>query len=877
MKSIQTCRAVVVLPIYRVNMAESEASLIRHSLAVLGNFDVFFIAPTGLSLSWYEKFWPAAKYLTCPDQYFTSPQAYSQLMLGAGFYQYFSSYSHMLVLQTDAVVLTDQLQEWMQSPYDYVGAPWPKPYSITLKDADNGFKNQTFTISVGNGGLSLRRIDACIRAISEYQWILEKTPMDEDLFFALVGQISGHFLVPNTLVAAKFSLEIDPRSYVAMTGQMPMGGHAWAKWDSGFWHEQFKALGLSVVQMDRTADENRLFKLGIESQNAGDLDTAEQYFNEVVVFNPSSWKCLYSLAVIEKLRGNSASALAYLERSLSSDPRSETSYFAKGKILQDLKKYTESIVCYDQALELKADLTDALSNKAAILYELGRLDDALDVYDKLLSRFPNHGVSLRNKGIILNDLGRKFDAVSCFEKLKKVEPSHKYIEGILARARADVCDWTDFGRAQKKMLIGVHKGGFSCNPLCFNLFSDSAVDHLLCAKIFAQDYFPRASSSLWNGEIYQHTKIRVAYVSPDFREHPVAHLISGVLASHDREIFEIIGISLGYDDKGPMRAKIMGCCDQFFDVRDMDTESIAQLMRRLEIDIAIDLAGYTQSSRADVFARRPAPVQISFLGYPGTMGTSYHDYILADRFVIPAEQSSAYSEKVLRLPHAYLPCDDSLQMSEQGVTRSTQGLPQEGFVFCCFNHEFKINPDMFDVWIQLLKKIPGSVLWLMKLNDPSRINLMKETTRQGVDASRLIFAERTPKLEDHLARYRLADLFIDTYPYNAHTTASDVLRCGLPLVTRRGTSFSSRVASSLLLNLGLPELVTDSLAQYQQTILRLAQDPIELKQLRDKLGTLGGADIFNTRLFCRDLEATYQNVHQKVHSSAEALIDLSLV
>lgn len=858
------------MPVYKLNLTDGEVDVIQYSLKNLKNHDTYFVAPSGLLLSWYKKFWPKAKFLTCPDVYFTSPQAYSQLMLGAGFYQYFASYSHMLVLQTDAVVLADRLEEWMQSPYDYVGAPWPKPYSITLKDTGNGFNNQTFTIAVGNGGFSLRRINACIRAINDYRWILEKNPMDEDLFFALVGQLSSDFLVPNPIVAAKFSLEINPRAYVAMTGQVPMGGHAWAKWDPGFWQEQFEAVGLvveEVKKVDRTDEENRLFKLGIESQNKGDLHVAERLFKEVLAFNPESWKCLYSMAVIEKLNGNNTLALNYLDNSLLADPKSETSYFAKGKILQDLKRYAESIECYDKSLALKSDMTDALSNKAAILYELGKLDDALNVYDKLLSRFPNHGVSLRNKGIILNDLSLKVDAVACFQKLKKVEPSHKYIEGILARARVDVCDWTEFAKAQKKMQDGVRKNSFVCNPLCFNLFSDSAQEHLLCADIFGEDFFPAASLPLWQGDKYNHKKIRIAYISPDFREHPVAHLISGVLAFHDRDKFEIVGISLGYDDKSPMREKIMACCDQFVDVRGTDSESIAKLIRSLETDIAIDLAGYTQGSRVDVFARKPAPIQISFLGYPGTMGNSYHDYILADRFVIPPEQESNYSEKVLRLPHAYLPCDDSLRMADPGVTRESQGLPEDAFVFCCFNHEFKINPDMFEVWIQVLKKVPGSVLWLMKLNEPSRVNLLKETTRRGVDPSRLVFAERTPKLEDHLSRYRLADLFIDTFPYNAHSTASDVLRCGLPLVTRQGSSFSSRVASSLLLNLGLPELVTHSLAQYQSTILRYAQDPEQLKLLREKLNGLKGSAIFDTRLFCADLEATYQKVYQDSHSS----------
>ena len=858
-------RTVIIVPIYKASLSETEELVIRHSLSALKKHDVYFVAPTILKLDWYQKFLISAKYLICPDEYFTSPQAYSKLMLGAGFYQYFSSYSHMLVLQTDAVVLVDNLDHWMNSQYDYIGAPWPKPYSITLGGTDNGFENRTFIISVGNGGLSLRRIAACINAIQDFGWVLANNPMDEDLFFALVGQIAMNFTIPNAVIAATFSLEINPRTYTAMTGQPPMGGHAWEKWDKKFWIEQFERVGLIGITAESNIDEELLVKTAIESQSAGDLEKATRLFNEVLSINPNSWRCLYSLGVIEKLKGNLESALRYVDASIESDPKASMSYFAKGKILQDLNRLQESMNNYDQAFKLKPESTEAMTNKAVILFTLNRLEEALAIYDKVLSRFPNQSLSLRNKGIILNDLGRQTEATACYVKLKKVDPNYKNIDGILARARAETCDWTDFKRLQKRIVEGVRDGKFTCNPLCFKLFSETAKDQLLCAKIFAFDQYPAAATRLWNGEKYAHKKIRIAYISPDFREHPVAHLIAGVLRQHDRSSFEVVGVSMGYNDSSTLRSKIIDSCDQFLDVRDLNSQAIAERLRLLEIDIAVDLAGYTQGSKADIFARRPVPIQMSFLGYPGTMGSGYHDYIIADSYVIPEKDFPFYSEKVIQLPGTYLPIDDSLNISMTGISRQQEGLPEGVFVFCCFNREYKINPDIFEVWIRLLNKVKGSVLWLMKMNEPSRVSLISEAKKRGIDSARLIFASRTPKIEDHLARYRLADLYIDTYPYNAHSTASDVLRAGLPLVTCVGKTFSSRVAGSLLHAMGLPELVASSLAEYEEIVLRYALDANKLKLLREKILTTNTATIFNTREFCKNLEAAYKNAYHALN------------
>jgi predicted O-linked N-acetylglucosamine transferase (SPINDLY family) len=859
----QNSRVVIVVPIYKTKLSEVEERVLRHSLSVLKNHDACFIAPSRLDLEWYRQSWPHCNFLACPDEYFTSPQAYTKLMLGPGFYQYFATYSHMLVLQTDAVVLRDELSQWTSSPFDYVGAPWPTPYSITLPDVGNGFSNRTFVISVGNGGFSIRRISACIDALQDCGWILKKTPMDEDLFFAMAGQISRRFLVPNTVTAATFSLELNPRTFFAMTGVPPMGGHAWEKWDKGFWLDQFTKVGLTGLQNTPVFSEDSLIKKALKSQESGDIPKATELFQQALTINPSNWVALYSLCVIEARDGHGEQALAHIETAISASPDTALLHYGRAQVLQGMKRLTEALASYDKAIELQPDYQGALNNRGTILSELHRLDEAVKNYDQLLSLHPNNEQGLCNRGLILCEQGLSDQAIPSFTRLIKKNPSYEYADGFLAHARALSGDWTDFKKQRTRIVEGVRKGKQVCNSLAFMSLSDSAEEHFLCTRILANDVYPPAPKKLWNGEAYAHAKIRIAYVSPDFREHPVAHLIAGVLEQHDKTRFETFGISLGDDDESALRKRIVSSFDHFIDVREMSAQNIATLMRNLEIDIAVDLAGYTKNSRTEIFAWRPAPVQINYLGFPGTMASDYFDYIIADRHVIPEKDFPYYSEKVIHLPGTYLPCDDTLTIAKESITRHAAGLPADAFVFCSFNHEYKINPDVFDVWVRLLKKIEGSVLWLMKLDETAATNLIKEAKKRGIDSSRLVFAERLPRIEDHLARYRLANLYLDTTPYNAHSTANDVLRTGLPLLTCSGRGFPSRVAASILYNLGFPELVTNSLADYEKSALAYAQNPLKLKSLRDQLQALDKPDIFDTKLFCRNLESAYIECAQR--------------
>jgi len=401
--------------------------------------------------------------------------------------------------------------------------------------------------------------------------------------------------------------------------------------------------------------------------------------------------------------------------------------------------------------------------------------------------------------------------------------------------------------------------------------SDSVGAQMQCAQIFSRDRYPVSAQPVWRSERYNHAKIRVAYLSADFRHHPMAYQMAGLFESHDRSRFETTAISFGADPNDDFRKRLGASFDFFFDVQAKSDRDVALLLRELEIDLAIDLMGYTNSSRAGILSFRPAPIQVNFVGFAGTLGADHLDYIIADRYIIPKHKRLFYTEQVVYLPDTYWPTDSGRLIDERTPARGEVGLPETGFVFCCFNQNWKIAPPVFDVWMRLLQRVNGSVLWLVEDNAAAARNLRQEAERRSIAPDRLVFAPRV-KLDEYLVRLRLADLFLDTLPFNAHTTASDALWAGLPILTCAGSSFAARVAGSLLNAIGLPELVTDSLEDYEALALKLARDRNRLAQIRARLARNRQIfPLFDTSLFCRHLESAYRIMwerHQRGESPA---------
>jgi predicted O-linked N-acetylglucosamine transferase (SPINDLY family) len=634
-----------------------------------------------------------------------------------------------------------------------------------------------------------------------------------------------------------------------------------------------------------------MFRKAVQAHQAGNFAEAARLYADVLRANPRHFAVLFSFGYLYYQTAQFDQAERLIAESLRVNPRSPEAFFTRGCALQRLNRAAEAVVCFDSALALKPDFVEAQSNRGAALMALNRNQQALDSLDVALAMAPNHAGAWNNRGCVLQKLGRNEEAVACFnqaiahqgkfveafinrgtalaglkryqeaadnfERAVALNPEQPYAQGHHILYRMHACDWRNFAARRADVLAALQAGKRVIYPFVCAALSDSIADQLQCARIMAAHEAPPSPAPLWRGERYRHERIRVAYVSADFHAHATAALMAGVWEQHDRNRFETIAVSFGRDDGSDMRARVAGAFDRFLDVRDRSDREIASLIRQLEVDIAVDLKGYTLDHRSGIFAHRAAPVQASYLGFPGTMGAPYIDYIVADPVVIPPEHRGFYTEQIAYLPDTYQ-CNDSRREAMASVpSRRSAGLPENGFVFCCFNNSFKIAPEMFDLWMRILREIPDSVLWLLEDNRDATRNMREQAQARGIAPERLVFAPRVTAA-DHLARHKLADLFLDTMPYGAHTTASDALWAGLPVVTMLGPTFAARVAGSLLHAVGMPELIAETVGSYEALALRLARSPAALDAARTKLaGNRDTHPLFDTTRFTRNLEAAY--------------------
>jgi protein O-GlcNAc transferase len=579
---------------------------------------------------------------------------------------------------------------------------------------------------------------------------------------------------------------------------------------------------------------------------------------------PAHIEALSNRGVLLLKLGRLEDALQSFERALSLAPASPKILNNRGSALHRLHRLNEAVASFDAAIALDASSFEALRNRGASLRKLGLADAALVSIDSALA-LRSDPAAMLDRAEILVDLKRYPEAIACLNQLLALAPRTDYAAGLRLHLKGLVCDWEDYQAQALELRAAVEAGSRADYPFPFLAVTDSAASQARCAQSFAEDKFPAAASPLWRGKRYRHAKIRVAYVSADLREHPVSALLAGVFEKHDRGRFEIIAISLRPAEQSSMGQRIRAAFDSFVDVSRMSDRDAASLVRERQIDIAVDLMGYTQGSRTAILAHRPAPIQVNYLGYPGSMGASYMDYLLADEFLIPAAQRRHYREKVIWLPECFQANDD--QRAVTGAPPRRQfGLPELGLVYCCFNNHYKINPQCFAIWMRLLRHVPGSILWLVAEERAVRENLEKAAANSDVDSKRLIFAPRIA-YNDHLARLRCADLFLDTLPFNGGATASDALWAGVPVVTCAGEALAARMAGSLLTSAGLPELITQDLAQYEALALSLATTPGLLADYRARLErNRRVSPLFDSERFCRHLESAYVSMWQRSES-----------
>ncbi len=528
-------------------------------------------------------------------------------------------------------------------------------------------------------------------------------------------------------------------------------------------------------------------------------------------------------------------------------------YVSLGSLLSELGHQTEAAEALQKATDLEPN-PDAFNALGLCYHRAGRIKEAEECFRKAVKLRPAFVEALCNLGVHVAQQGRREEAIEFFRAVLRINPNFANAVANLFFEQRHLCDWQDFEATQNRLRELV-RAGARISPFSFITANTTPDEQLLCARNWALPYPPPQTAAI-SPAARRPGRIRIGYLSCDFKEHATAFLIAEMLEHHDHERFEVFAYSFSADDSSEIRRRLIAAFDHFIDIRAMSHEAAIRRIRDDGMDILVDLKGYTHDARAEIMAGRPAPNQVAYLGYPGAMGADWIDYMIADHFVVPADQRQHFSEKLVYLPHCYQPNDTKRTVSSLGLTRRQFGLPEDGFVFCSFNGNYKITPSFFDVWMRLLKKTPGSVLWLLETG--TRLNLLREAEARGVDPQRIVFA---PGLihSQHLERMALADLFLDSLPVNAHTTASDALWAGLPLLTCAGTAFVGRVAGSILHAIGLPELVTDSLDEYEAKALHLAQNPAELLALRDRLShNKLTSPLFDIARYTRHLESAYQ-------------------
>jgi predicted O-linked N-acetylglucosamine transferase (SPINDLY family) len=644
---------------------------------------------------------------------------------------------------------------------------------------------------------------------------------------------------------------------------------------------------------------NALCNRGAVLERLGRWEEALESYDRALVLNESDYIARFNRAAVLRHFRRFDAALTDYDRAIMLRGDYPEAHVNRGHLLQEMDRDAEAVAAYERAIAIRPQLADAFDRRAVSLARLRRLREALDSYDRAIALNPASAAVHVNRGKLLHDMQCFEEALASYDEAIRLDPKSAHalrnrasalaklkssaaaienydralalqpdlpnLLGASRFARMQVCDWSALDADLQRIRAALLAEQATCMPLQAVALFDEPQLHSLAARVWVRDTCP-ADDAL--GPIQPRApgdRIRVGYFSADFRSHPVSLLAAGMFETHDRSRFETSAFAFGpVAAADPVRERLKGAFERFIDVDERSDREVASLARELGIDIAVDLGGFTENSRSGIFALRAAPVQLGYLGYPGTSDAPYMDYLMADRILVPQGSERYYSEKIIYLPDSYQANDSKREISTREFTRAELGLPASGVVFCCFNRYFKLGPGTFDSWMRILRSVPGSVLWLTAAETLVVTNLRAAAQRQDVDPERLIFAKRLPSVADHLARQRAADLFLDTLPFNAHTTASDALAAGLPVLTCAGHTLAGRVAASLLHAVGLPELVTNSPGEYEALAVRLATHPQELRSLRLKLlAQRASAPLFDTERFTRVFEAALTRVYER--------------
>jgi predicted O-linked N-acetylglucosamine transferase (SPINDLY family) len=601
--------------------------------------------------------------------------------------------------------------------------------------------------------------------------------------------------------------------------------------------------------------------LALSYKELGHHDLALASLSSAIRIKPKNSQAFYNRGNIKRDQADYISAIKDYTKSIEADPKNFVAYFNRGLCQERIGNTKGAINNYQKVVDLNPDYEPVYKNLLAIQMQKGLQKESFISVYKMIEINNKDCFAYVCLAVLFKEIGQIDNALNCLAKAKDIDPNYEFVDGLILHYKMFISNWDDY----YDRIFQIKKDLSNTKPVAVSFIALTLIDDPHLQLIAAKEY-----SKKFNGVRITNTpikrknkKIRIGYFSADFFNHATCVLISGLFELHDKENFELYAFSFGPNIKDHMTARIKKSFDQFHEVRDLTDEAIARLAIDCQIDIAIDLKGYTKDSKAGIFKFKPAPVVVNYLGYPGTMANSNVHYLIADKTLIPEEKQKFYFEKIAYMPDSYQINDNKRKIADKVFTREEVDLPKSGFVFCCFNNIYKINPEVFDSWANILKKVEDSILWLLQESEQSNSNLKRELLQRGVNPERLVFASRLDN-PLHLARSKLADLFLDTWPCNAHTTASDALWVGLPIITLIGDSFASRVCASLLNASGASELVTSSINEYESLAVNLALNKDKFSNLKERLAA--NKDIyplFDTAKFTKNLEKIYTSMHQK--------------
>ena len=614
------------------------------------------------------------------------------------------------------------------------------------------------------------------------------------------------------------------------------------------------------LQKKKKNDPKVLFQIGNAYFQTKKINLAIDFYKKVTVIDKNHFNAFNNLGGALATIGNYEDAIDSFKKTIEIKPDYSDAYSNIGNCYLYIKDHENSIENFKKAIELNKENSFAYNGLGSAFKELDNNNEAVINYKKAVEIKPDYFIAYYNLGTTLCTIKNFEEAKEAFEKVLELKPDHDYTIGKLIHTKMMLSDWTNLDTNLNKMINSINAKKKVIDPFPILSLIDNPAYHKINADIFV-DYKFNGLNRRKIEDNPKKQKIKIGYFSPDFREHPTLYLMMDVFNLHDKSKFDVYAFSFGPQGKGDAYKKSKGLFKEFFDVKNMTDEEIINLCKEIGIEIAIDLCGYTSWNKASIFYKRVAPIQINYLGYAGTMGGSFMDYIIADKILIPESHKKFFAEEVIHMPNCYQANPKNLKISNKKLNKTDFGLPENQIIFCNFNASYKITPTMFTAWTNIMKKVPNSVLWLMgtKGNSSSE-NIWREGEKRNIDRKRIIFTKYMES-EDHLNRLQLVDIFLDTFPYNAHTTSSDAIRMGIPIVTLIGKSFASRVSASILNQVNMSQLVTNNIEDFEKTAIELATNKEKLKEIKSEIKKyILDSKLFDSLTFTKNLEKIYENL-----------------